>query len=54
MAKFGRYDSGNKKRNRHKNESRNGFFKKIKLSDKGSSKKKIDVKTAMDMKAFDV
>lgn len=46
MAKFGRYDSGNRKRNRHKNESRNGFFKKIKMIEKGVVvKKKIDVRS---------
>ncbi len=45
MAKFGRYDSGNKKRNKHKNESRNGSFKRIKQSEKGvSTKVKIDIR----------
>jgi hypothetical protein len=55
MAKFGRFDSGNRKRNRHKNESRNGYFKKIKMTEKGVVvKKKIDVRSVTMNRSDDV
>lgn len=47
MAKFGRYDSSNKKKNQQK---QNDGFKRIKDSDKGFSRsnEKVFLKTKLD------